>query len=386
VRAELQGKSDALAGAEAEVGAARAEREAADAALAARRSAIAEAEAMVAAMEADNRFWRQQSARNRSLLDRGALANEEFQRDAAMAANAASKVEQARARLAQALSEVRAAEAMVRKADAMVDVAGRKRQQLASDILAAEAAVRAVEAMAEVAEARVEEARVGAAQARGSLATQTVTHDFADIAAQIDGVVTERLISPGQLVAPGQAILRVAQIDPIRLQASVAAVDLARIKVGHRFIARGQSGAGPPVVAAVSSIAPTLDPASRTGIVEAVAPNKDGRFAPGQALGVEIAVGRGGDALRVPVAAIHERAEAGKGILAEGVARYAWVAEGGPGRYTVNPVEVRIGVSDGVNVQILSGLDAGRKVVVAGGANLKRGDRVFVPEETGVSR
>jgi RND family efflux transporter MFP subunit len=174
-------------------------------------------------------------------------------------------------------------------------------------------------------------------------------------------------------------ILRVAQTDPVRLQANVAEIDLARIKAGNRLLARDPSGSRPPLVARVTSIAPTVDPATRTGIVEAVVPNADGRFLPGQFINVDISIGRGEDALRVPLSAVHTRTLPGEGVLAEGARRYVWLAEGAgtDGQYTVMPVDVETGLSDGENIQIVAGLEAGQKVVVLGGNYLKRGDTVF---------
>ena len=89
----------------------------------------------------------------------------------------------------------------------------------------------------------------------------SVMQGYATIRAEIDGVVTERLISPGVLVSPGQAILRIAQIEPIRVQANVPESDLGDVKVGSpvRIIPRG---GGEPVSARVSSVAPAVDPGS----------------------------------------------------------------------------------------------------------------------------
>ncbi|HEX4998986.1 MAG TPA: efflux RND transporter periplasmic adaptor subunit [Terriglobia bacterium] len=377
-RAELRARSDALGGAEAEVTAAREERAAAVAALASRQSMITDAEAMLAAAEADGQFWRLQDTRNKTLLDRGALSLEEYQRDSAMAANAAAKVRQAQSRLAEAQANVRAAEAAIRKADAMIAAAEKRRLEMTSSVTAAEAAVRSAETFAEVADAKISESRAGEAQARSSLEITTVTHEYADIPAQFDGVVTARFMSPGQLVSPGQAILRVAQVDPIRLQANVAEVDLARIRVGNTFVVRGQGGASPPLVARVTTIPPTVDPATRTGVIEAVAPNRDRRFTPGQFISAEISTGRSEDALRVPVAAVHTKTETGEGVLALGGSPYVWLAEpdGADGRYRVRPVDVVTGLSDGVYVEIVSGLEPGQQVVAAGAEYLKRGDAV----------
>jgi len=367
----LRGRNDALEGAQAEIAAAQEERAGAEADLASKQSMIAEAEAMIAAMEADRQFWQQQSARNKTLLDKGALSPEEYQREAAMAANAIAKVQQAASRLDQARAEVRAAQAMVRRADALIAAAEKKRQQMASDVTAGEVAVRSAEAGA------------GLAEAHESLAATNANRGGrVEIRAHIGGVVTERRIALGQHVGPGQSILKIAQTDPIRLQANVAEADLTRIKLGSPVAIRGRSATEPTVFAKVTSIAPTVDPSTRTGIVEALAPNRNMRFRPGQSVALDISTGKSEDALRVPLTAVHVRAETGTGPLAGGSANYVWLAEksGGSNAYIVTPVEVTTGVTNGVDVQILSGLQPGQKVVAVGGDYLKRGDAVSVSQ------
>ena len=182
--------------------------------------------------------------------------------------------------------------------------------------------------------------------------------------------------------APASPILKIAQTDPIRLQANVAEADLTRIKLGYRVAIRGRSATEPPVFAKVTSIAPTVDPSTRTGIVEALVPNRNMRFLPGQSVALDISTGRSEDALRVPLAAVHVRAETGTGPLAGGSANYVWLAEksGGSTEYIVTPVDITTGVTNGVDIEILSGLQPGQKVVVSGGDYLKRGDAVSVSQ------
>jgi RND family efflux transporter MFP subunit len=250
---------------------------------------------------------------------------------------------------------------MVRRADAMIAAAEKKRQQMISDVTAGEVAA---------------EAGAGPGEAHDTHRGQV------EIRAHIGGVVIERGFALGQHVGPGQSILKIAQTDPIRLQANVAEADLARIELGSRVAIRGRNATEPLLLAKVTSIAPTVDPSTRTGIVEALAPNRNRRFLPGQSVVLDISTGKSEDALRVPLAAVHVRAETGTGPLAGGSANYVWLAEqsGGSTSYIVTPVDVTIGVTNGIDVQILSGLEPGQKVVASGGDYLKRGDAVSVSQ------
>src|SRR5207237_5678564 len=100
----------------------------------------------------------------------------------------------------------------------------------------------------------------------------TATEDYATIKSQIDGVVAARQATQGQLLNAGQSILTVAQVSPIRLQANVPENDFARIKVGDVVKVAHRGSSEQAVSAYVSTVSPSLDPVSRTGMVEAVVP------------------------------------------------------------------------------------------------------------------
>src|SRR5207302_6619620 len=113
----------------------------------------------------------------------------------------------------------------------------------------------------------------GVQQAQAQVNTAEVVKGYTGIRSLVDGVVTQRLISPGVLVNPGQAILKVSQTRPIRLQANVAESDLPNIRAGNRVRVRSMKDPKRGVQARVSSIFPAVDPTARTAIVEALYPN-----------------------------------------------------------------------------------------------------------------
>jgi len=395
---------------QADLTAARHEQAASEAMLQSARAMQPEAEAMLSAMQADQSYWQKQVARLKVLLDNGAVSGEEFQREEAMGKGANAKVRQAEAKLSAVKSDIRAAESQRARAEAMVDSAQGKIEQAHSriqgmeakveqakaeiaaaagriqmaegDLEAARANTRAMEAMAKAGTGKIRQAQAGVRGAQAALTTASVVRGYTEIRSLVDGVVTQRLISPGVLVNPGQAILKVAQVQPIRLQANVAEADLDRIRVGSRVTVRGQNGAGTPLVTHVTSITPAVDPVARTGTVEALFPNTPRRFLPGQYVRMEIGVSDGRErnagALRVPVAAIRWQSEPSSGILSMKQAAYVWVAEPASekGAYTVQRVNVQAGASDGQYTEILSGLQSGQQVVARGQDALRPGDTV----------
>jgi multidrug resistance efflux pump len=263
MRAEVRGKTAGITEARSEVNAARAMRSEAEAELTAAESMIADAEAMLEAARASNEYWTAQIARTRALEKAGAASGEEVQRDQAMAADAAAKERQALARLAQARAEVRAKQSAIVQADAAIGSANAKLAQMTSELEASRAQVRVAQAAADAARGRIGEAAAGVAQARASTATLATQRGYSEIRSLIDGVVTQRIISPGVLANPGQAILKVAQVAPIRLQVNVAEGDLANIRVGAPVVVHGQGGRGEGLTARVTSVSPSVDPTAR---------------------------------------------------------------------------------------------------------------------------
>lgn len=376
--AEVGIRRAALEEAEANLRAAREERAGAEAELAATQPMVADAEAMLEAAKAGQAYWRQEIARQKALLERGAVSKAEYQRDVAEAAEADAKVRQAQARLSQAQAQVRAAESSLRKAEAMLEAARSKQDQMKAELEVHNAHVRASQAAANAARQRIVQAQAGVVQAQASLSAVTTTRTYTEIRALSDGVITQRLLSPGTLVNPGQPILKVAQIRPIRLQANVPVADLARIRPGARVVVSGQGDTAKPLEARVTSVQPAVDPMTRTGIVEAVVPNRDGRFLPGHYLVMQITIERREAALRVPTRALRTRTPPTGGVISTQTQSYVWVAEpaGPANQYTVAPVDVKTGVSDGRYTEILSGLKEGQFVVETGHQYLKSGDAV----------
>lgn len=374
-QAELAGRQGAVTEARANLQAARAERANAEADLAAARTQVADAEAGLEAAKADQAYWQQQIQRTRELLKAGAVSGEEFQREQAQAQTADAKVRQAQARVNQVQAQVRAAQSAVRKADAMIRSAEASVRQAQSELMAHHAHVRQSKAAVNSARQRIAQAQSGVAQARAAAEATATSQGYTKIYSQIDGVVTKRLISPGVLVNPGQAILRIAQIEPIRLQANVAESDLRQIRIGSTVTVRDRDSKAKPIEAKVTSVRPAVDPQARTGVVEAVVPNRVERFLPGEYVVLEITTGRREETLYVPTRAVQRRTLPSGGVVSTDPSAFVWMAEpaGGENQFTARRVAVETGISDGQKTVIRSGLDEGQRVVVSGYQFLQNG-------------
>ena len=138
-------------------------------------------------------------------------------------AEATKQVEAARQRLVEAQAgarpeERREVDAMVSQAQAQVNVA-----KATWDLAIAGPRAEAIN----TARARVE-------QARGTLATAHASQAQTQILAPVRGRVTLRNVEPGEMVTPGQPIIRVADLRAVWLRVYVSETQLGRIKLGQR--------------------------------------------------------------------------------------------------------------------------------------------------------
>ena len=105
------------------------------------------------------------------------------------------------------------------------------------------------------------------AQARGATAraqrdAAELRRSFAQLRAQHDGVVSRRLVQPGQVVSAGQELLRLIRDNRLEWRAELAEADLARVTEGAS--ATLVAGDGSEVAGRVRAVTPGLDTGTRT--------------------------------------------------------------------------------------------------------------------------
>ena len=123
-----------------------------------------------------------------------------------------------------AASEQQAADAALALARATHErIAGlhAKRSATAQELDDATGALRAAEARAAGAAARAQAAVSGVESARAASEAAGTTASFALITAPFDGVVTEKMVEPGNMAAPGTPLMRVEDTRGFRLDVRV---------------------------------------------------------------------------------------------------------------------------------------------------------------------
>ena len=203
-------------------------------------------------------------------------------------------------------------------------------------------------------EATLKSAQAQLAQAQSQLAVQGNQANYAVLVADVAGIVTAIEAEPGQVVAAGTPVVRIAADGVRDVVFSVPEDKVAGIKVGApvkiRLWAQNTEMTG-----TVREVAASSDPVTRTYPVKV---SVDSREPPPLGATVyvvpETAGGVGTPVIKLPTTALRQ----------QGQATAVWVVD--KASMTVKPRLIQVATADGNDVVVTSGLQPGMLVVSAG--------------------
>jgi RND family efflux transporter MFP subunit len=138
---------------------------------------------------------------------------------------------------------------------------------------ASQASAEEADADANVAEQQVKEAELNREVARLEVGQAEEQIKQRTLVSPIDGVVTERLLGPGEFRNEQSPILTLAQIDPLRVEVFVPTSQYGRIRIGSNAQIHPQQPIGGSYPAVVTVVDQVLDAASGTFGVRLALPN-----------------------------------------------------------------------------------------------------------------
>jgi RND family efflux transporter MFP subunit len=221
-------------------------------------------------------------------------------------------------------------------------------------------AERGAAAAVELDRARQDEASAAAAVASAEAARRRAETDRAQavLTAPFDAVVVEKMVSPGDLAAPGRPLVRLASQSGRRVEAAPGEAEAAALSPGQAIEVEI---AGRAVTGRLAEVVGAVDPATRRRTVRVDLPS-DLEPAVGSFARVFLP-GPSAPRLLVPE----------KAVVSRGGLEIAW-AVSSDGRVALR--YVRTGLRTGGSVEVRSGLEAGERVVVNPPADLEAGTRV----------
>ncbi|KQP17126.1 efflux RND transporter periplasmic adaptor subunit [Pseudorhodoferax sp. Leaf265] len=211
-------------------------------------------------------------------------------------------------------------------------------------------------------------AQLKAAQAQADVATNASA--YAVLVADADGVVVETLAEPGQVVAAGQVVVRLARAG--QREALVHLPETLRPAVGSLVQARlyGSTEAAAP--ARLRQLSDAADRTTRTFEARYVLEGALARAPLGSTVTIDVQPGtQGGPSLQVPIGALFDPGH-GPGV---------WIAEGNPATLAWRSVQV-LGLA-GESAQVAGDLKVGEPIVALGAHLLRAGELVRTVAEGG---
>ena len=206
-------------------------------------------------------------------------------------------------------------------------------------------------------------------QAQAQFSAQGNQAAYTRLLADVSGIVTAVEAEPGQVVAAGTPIVRIAQDGPRDVVFAVPEDKVALIKPGSAAVIRLWP-ANTPFKGLVREVAGSADPVTRTFTVK-VALGADALPALGTTVTVlpQALAREGAPVIKLPTSAFRQ----------DGKSSAVWVLD--VPSMTVKLQPVQIATADGNEVVVASGLQPGMQVVTAGVHVLSPGQKVVVYKE-----
>jgi len=193
-----------------------------------------------------------------------------------------------------------------------------------------------------------------------------------NIKAPFAGRLGLRRVEKGQYLSPGQALVWLQSLDPIWIDLPVPEGDVGKLRVGHVIELTVGAYPGQVFKGEIEAFDARVAQDTRTLMVRGKLPNADHKLLPGMFANAAVLEGEPKQLVTVPRTALTY------GLYGDSV----WVVKEGPpapektasaGEVTVSPLQltverrfVRVGPSQGDNVAILGGVQAGEQVVTSG--------------------
>jgi membrane fusion protein (multidrug efflux system) len=190
--------------------------------------------------------------------------------------------------------------------------------------------------------------------------------DYTHVRAPFDGVITVRNIELGQRVNVNQSLFVVADFDPLRAKIYVPEKDIGRIYEGQRAKITIEAEPGSGFSGIVKMISPVVDPSSGTSKVTIDIEDARGKLKPGMFASVFITTETHDDALIIPK----------KALILESDLDQVYIYKDG----NAHKVNLKVGFTSGEDLEVLSGLDEGDLVVIAGQDGLREGLPLRIPD------
>lgn len=262
---------------------------------------------------------------------------------------------------------VRGAEADLRNAQAQLENAAtteaRKRKLIQSKTVSI--------ADYDLAAQQLKSAAANVAKSTASLAKAHAQLGYSELRAEFDGVVTATSAEMGQTVSAGQPVLKLARLEQRDVVVDVPEAQFSNVRLDDRFNVALQLDSRIQAIGVVREIAPQADPNTRTYRLRIAIDQSPDIFRLGAVVTATPLVGDRKQAIALPVSAIRS----GGGAI------QVWVVDRSTATVAPRAVELDDPAFGARSIRVLSGLQEGEEIVVAGVDGLVDGQKVKLEKE-----
>ncbi len=250
-------------------------------------------------------------------------------------------------------------------AKSQFEAAEAKRAAARSQVAMYEAKERAAGAQIEMLRARVNSSQAVVTEA-------TIPLQDTALRAPMNGVVLQRNVEVGALVAAGTTGFRIADLASVKAVFGVPDLTVGKLKLGSALVVTTESLPGTEFHGQITSISPAADPKSRVFEIEVTIPNPRQALKSGMIASLELAAAKPQEpATVVPISAI---------VRARNSAdQYAvFVVEERGGKSIARSRIVKLGEAFGNTIAVLEGVSAGERVITSGATQTIDGQAIQV--------
>jgi membrane fusion protein (multidrug efflux system) len=218
-------------------------------------------------------------------------------------------------------------------------------------------------------EQEFESARADLASAQAEEGLARLNLSYTTVVAPFAGVVTQRLVDPGQNVGAGTPLFRLAAVQPLLARVHVPSREFRQLQVNQE-VQLVLDSTRERLTGRITLISPVIDPSTGTIKVTVEVPRYPAGTRPGDFAEVRIVTELREEAILVPrVAVVIEKGES-----------VVYAALGGEEPRAERRV-VTVGFTDDDRAQILTGLAPGDQVIVKGQRSLRHGQPLRIVED-----
>ncbi|MCG9582393.1 efflux RND transporter periplasmic adaptor subunit [Vibrio tubiashii] len=213
----------------------------------------------------------------------------------------------------------------------------------------------------------VEELKQQASLAKADFSQKKTDLQNYQLVAPFDGQLTNFTHSVGSRVEAATALVSLIKLDPVEVHYSISQAEVGKAQLGQQVSVKVDAYGETEFTGTVDYIAPLVDENSGRVEVHAHLDNSDNKLVPGMFAKVSQSVGEASDDVVVSQTAVDT----------SGDQRFVWVIENN--KATKRSVALGQNTNDGY-VVIVSGLNAGERVVVTGRQNLHQDVQVAIQQ------